>query len=72
MPKGPNGERRPTDTVSNAVMVMKIATGELEEELPKHRAGKVNGGKRRATSMTAEERSALAKKAAAARWGKEA
>jgi hypothetical protein len=33
------------------------------------RGGKV-GGKRRAESLTSEQRSAIAKKAAAARWGK--
>ena len=69
MPRGPNGERRPADVVGCAVTVMKIATGEIEEDLPKNREGKVNGGKARAESMTPEERSELAEKAAAARWG---
>ena len=50
-------------------MVAKIATGEIEEDLPKNRQGKVNGGKARAESMTPEERKALAGKAVAARWG---
>ena len=68
MPRGPNGEKRPRDTVSCAVAVMKIATGEIEEELPSNRDGKVNGGKARTASMTAEERSKLASKAAQARW----
>ena len=27
MPRGPNGEKRPADTVVSAVMVAKIATG---------------------------------------------
>jgi len=31
MPKGPRGERRPTDVIGNAVHVMRIATGEIEE-----------------------------------------
>ena len=69
MPRGPNGEKRPRDTVGCAVHVMKIATGEIEEDLPKNREGKINGGKARAESMTPEERRALAEKAAAARWG---
>ena len=69
MPRGPNGEKRPADTIGAAVMVAKIATGEIEEDLPKNRQGKVNGGKARAESMTPEERKALAGKAAAARWG---
>jgi hypothetical protein len=33
MPKGPKGQKRPADVISNAVMVMKIATGEIEEPL---------------------------------------
>ena len=32
MPKGPQGQKRPRDVVSNAVKVMRIATGEEEEE----------------------------------------
>ena len=34
---GPNGEKRPADVVGNAVMVAKIATGEIEEVLPDDR-----------------------------------
>ena len=34
MPRGPKGEKRPADVIGNAVHVMKIATGEFEEELP--------------------------------------
>ena len=69
MPRGPNGEKRPADVVGCAVTVAKIATGEIEEDLPKNRDIKVNGGKARADSMTLEERSELAKTAAKARWG---
>ncbi len=68
MPRGPNGEKRPADTIGAAVMVAKIATGEIEEDLPKNWQGKVNGGKARANSMTPEERKALAEKAARVRW----
>ncbi len=32
MPKGPKGEKRPADVIGNAVHVMRIATGEAEEE----------------------------------------
>ena len=70
MPRGPKGEKRPADVVGCAVTVMKIATGEMEEDVPQHRNGKVNGGKARAESMTAQERSDLARKAAGARWDK--
>ena len=69
MPRGPNGEKRPADTIGAAVMVAKIATGEIEEELPENREDKVNGGKARAASMTPEERSAFASAGARARWG---
>ena len=31
MPIGPNGEKRPRDVIANAVHVMRIATGEIEE-----------------------------------------
>ena len=31
MPRGPKGEKRPRDVVGNAVHVMKILTGEIEE-----------------------------------------
>ena len=68
MPRGPNGEKRPRDTIGCAVTVMKIATGEVEDAIPKHRNGKVNGGKARAESMTPEERSELANRAARIRW----
>ena len=34
MPKGPNGEQRPADGVANAVRVMQIATGEIDETPP--------------------------------------
>ena len=33
MPKGPGGQKRPADVISNVVHVMKIATGEAEETL---------------------------------------
>ncbi len=33
MPKGPKGEKRPADVIGAAVTVMKIATGEIEEDI---------------------------------------
>ena len=72
MPKGPRGESRPADLVGAAVMVARIATGEIEEHT-REPSGKVRSGlagaKARAESMTKEERSAVARKAAVARWG---
>lgn len=74
MPKGPRGERRPADVVSAAVMVGKIATGEVPD--PKrdagaeaNRKGGLKGGKARAKSLSAKERKEIARKAAKARWG---
>ena len=72
MPKGPQGQKRPADVIGAAIMIAKIATGEIEEKL-KEPSGKVRsgkaGGKARAEKMTGEERSAIAKMAAARRWG---
>jgi hypothetical protein len=35
MPRGPKGEKRPADVIGNAVHVMRIATGEIEESFGK-------------------------------------
>jgi hypothetical protein len=35
MPRGPRSEKRPVDVIGNAVKVMRIATGEEPEALPK-------------------------------------
>jgi hypothetical protein len=37
MPKGPQGQKRPADVIGNAVHVMRIATGEIEEKPAKRR-----------------------------------
>jgi hypothetical protein len=34
MPKGPKGEKRPADVNGNAVKVMRIAVGELPDDVP--------------------------------------
>ena len=61
MPRGPNGEKRPADTVANAVHVMRIATGQIEDELPAAtRAGGLKGGPARAKALSPEERRAIA------------
>ena len=73
MPKGPKGERRPADVISNAVKVMRIATGEEAEDfgkVPKRARGGRKGGKRRAASLTPQQRSEIARAAATARWKK--
>lgn len=70
MPRGPKGEKRPADVVSNAVHVMRIATGEIEDTpAPEHaRRGGLKGGVARARKLSETERRAIAKKAAKARW----
>jgi hypothetical protein len=71
MPRGPQGQRRSADVIGCAVMVAKIATGEIEENL-EAKSGRVRSGRAgataRAKSLSAEDRKKIAKKAAAARW----
>ncbi len=71
MPRGPKGEKRPADVIGNAVHVMRIATGEIEETVPsgRKRSGHA-GAKARAMALSPEKRRAIAKKAAAKRWGR--
>lgn len=77
MPKGPKGEKRPADVIGNAVHVMRIATGEIEDtpqtddgKDPNAKALGRKGGRARAEAMTPERRAEIARKAAAKRWGK--
>jgi hypothetical protein len=74
MPRGPQGETRPADVVGNAVHVMRIATGEIDDlttDDGKNAAavalGRM-GGKARAEGMSAKRRKEIAKKAAKSRW----
>jgi hypothetical protein len=74
MAKGPKGERRPTDANMRAVMVARIATGEIEDKVTddgKNAAavalGRM-GGKARAASISKKRRTEIAKKAAKTRW----
>lgn len=74
MPRGPKGEKRPGDVIGAAVMVGKIATGEIEDlttEDGKNAAavalGRM-GGKARAEGMSAKRRKEIAQKAAKSRW----
>jgi hypothetical protein len=75
MPKGPKGEKRPADVIGAAVMVGRIATGEVEDERdvkPRSAAAELGsrGGKARADKMSPERRAEIAKAAAAKRWTK--
>ena len=74
MPRGPKGEKRPADVNQRAVMIGKIATGELDDvvtEDGKNAAavalGRM-GGKARAAGMSAKRRREIAKNAAEKRW----
>lgn len=74
MPKGPKGQKRPADVISNAVKVMRIATGEETDEKTDDGKDKAavslgqRGGKARAEALSKKQRADIAKKAAAARW----
>ena len=66
MPKGPNGVRRPADSNARAVMVGRIATGEIEDtpsKAPGRAAGGKAGGKARSDKLTPLEKSEIAKAA---------
>ncbi len=76
MPLTPKGHKRPADVISNAVTVMKIATGEVKEALTgdgKSRAAVElgrKGGLARAKSISKARRLQIARIAAKGRWGK--
>ena len=76
MPKSPRGEKRPAETVANAIRVTKILTGEVEEDTGaddgKDKAAQAlgkKGGAARRDKLTPERRAEIARKAAAKRWG---
>jgi hypothetical protein len=78
MPTGPKGQKRPADVVSNAVHVMKVLTGEIDEGAPvddgKDPAAKAlgaKGGTARAKALTPERRAEIAKTASKKRWSKQ-
>ncbi len=72
--------KRPKDANQLAKSIVDLATGETKEPLPQDevkaaaaalgRLGGLKGGKARAKSLSPKKRSEIAKKAAAARWGK--
>ena len=71
MPRGSQGQNRPADEIGTAVMVARIAIGEINNEV-KQPSGKVRSGiagaKVRAKSSTLVQRHEIAKRAVAARW----
>jgi hypothetical protein len=75
MPKGPQGQKRPADTVANAIRVAKILTGEVEEDMGDSGKDKAaqslgrRGGVARREKLTPERRAEIARNAARKRWG---
>jgi len=76
MARGPKGEKRPADVNARAVMIAKIATGEIEDVTTNEgkNAAAVSlgrmGGEARAKSINSKRRSEIAKRAAQTRWKK--
>lgn len=74
MPRTLKGHKRPADVIRNAVTIMKIATGEIEEkpaEDGKNPAAVAlgrKGGAARAAKLSKTKRVAIAKAASQARW----
>ncbi len=76
----PDRSRRPRDSNQLGKLIVDITTGEVEDTpeddgknaaaVELGRKGGLKGGKARAESMTAGQRSEAAKRAAQARWSK--
>jgi hypothetical protein len=74
--------KRPTDANQLAKLIVDLATGEIVEEVSQHDSGKnpaavalgrlggKKGGRARANSLTPDQRTAIARRAALARWHK--
>jgi hypothetical protein len=78
MPKSPKGGKRPADVIGNAVHVMRIAVGDIVEDMGQPDDGKdqaavelgKKGGAARAAKLSPEARAEIARRAAAKRWEK--
>lgn len=78
MPKGPQGQKRPGDVIGAAVMVAKIATGEIEDEKEKKnphavalgKLGGAKGGRARAKKLSPKRRKEISMQAINKRWDK--
>jgi hypothetical protein len=74
--------KRPRDSNQLAKFIVDLSTGQIPTPDPYQgkdakkvdagRRGGLNGGKSRAKSLTADQRTSIAKKAAIARWGEKA
>lgn len=73
-------KKRPADVNQRAILIAKIATGEVEDTpdlkgknpaaVALGKLGGLKGGAARAAKLSANERKEIAKKAARKRWGK--
>jgi len=75
MPRGPQGQKRKADVIGNAVLIGRIATGEVEDTkrdpgTEANRKGGLKGGKARAKALSPKKRADIAKRAAEVRWKK--
>ena len=70
LPKGPQSQKRPADSIGMSVRVAQIATGEVQETPSKsgRRASGLAGAKARSAALSAERKSEIARAAAQARW----
>jgi hypothetical protein len=74
VPRGPQGQKRPADTVANATRIAKILTGEAEEHIRDSGKDKAaqelgkKGGAARREKLSPERRSEIARAAAKKRW----
>jgi hypothetical protein len=71
MPKGPKGQKRPVDVIGKAVKVMRIVTGEEQEDFtaddgkdPAAKSLGSRGGKARAKALSGKQLREIAKRAA--------
>jgi hypothetical protein len=78
MPEGPH-KKRPRDASQLAKLIVDIASGEVEDKpestidkdpaaVERGKKGGKKGGRARAAKLSPEERSEIARKAAAKRW----
>ena len=73
-----SSSKRPRDLNQLAASIVDAATSDAPDEKPEKdpaavalgRKGGLKGGKARAAKLTSEQRSAIAKRAAAARWAR--
>ena len=67
MPIGPNGEKRPPAVIANAVVSMRIATGQANETIVETRASAAV--ETRPVALPGKRPSRVTMLAAVARWG---